>query len=75
MSKIQDVLRRENRLELLVELLNMRVSRKLEGRNNGTVFGLGDWLVQGVVAELGDLGSVPDLKKLSSILCIYNNAH
>lgn len=46
MSKVQAVLRRKNRLELLVGLLNMRVSRKLEVRNNGAVFGLGDWLVK-----------------------------
>lgn len=32
-------------------------------------------MVGGVLAELRDVGRVPDLKKLSSVLYIYNNEH
>lgn len=54
----------------------MGIRGELGFRNNCQVFGLGDWLMGEVLAELGGVGQVPDLKeRLSSVLYIYDNTH
>ena len=58
MGKIQNILRRESRLESHIEPLNTRQldieHRELEIRNNCQFSGLDEWLPGGVTDKLGN---------------------